>query len=274
MIKKLIMVVLLLAIGLGIFIFFKQPTETITIGTYDAVPTIEANLQMMTIEVSSSPDDKIHVVVEGKKGVEEQFSIDHDETKLLVKENNEKQWNDFITIGSQPKIIMQIPTALENSVSISNKDGDSYLKGLDVKTVQVKSSTGRVTLRDINASTSELNSTDGNVTVHNSEIENGSISTTSGNVNVRESKGTTLAAQSVDGQIKLTEATEQSDVRLKSKTGDIQVIYKTAPSSLKLSTSGEIVKVELPSFDQKTGIIGKGTNILSIETKDGMIQVK
>ena len=274
MLKKLIMAVLLLAIGLGIFIFFKKPTETIAIGTYDAVPTIEANLQMMTIDMSSSPDDKIHVLVEGKKGVEDQFFIDHDETKLLVKEKNEKQWNDFITIGSPPKIIMQIPKALENSVSISNRDGDSYMKDLDVKTIQVKSSTGRVILRDINALQSELQSTDGNVTVHNGVLEESSISTTSGNINIRESKGVTLAAQSVDGQIKMTEATEQSNVRLNSKTGDIQVTYKVAPSSLKVSTRGEIIKVELPSFNQKTGLIGEGANMLSIETKDGMIQVR
>lgn len=274
MLKKLIMAVLLLAIGLGIFIFFKQPTETITIGTYEVVPAIEADLQMMTIEMASSPDDKIHVLLEGKRGNEEQLSIDHDETKLIVKEKNEKQWNDYITIGSQPKFIMQIPKTREISITISHKDGDSILKGLAVDAIQVKSTTGRVTIQNMTASVSDLQSTDGNVTIHNSVMENGSISTTSGNVTIRESKGTTLVAKSVDGQIKLTEATEQTDVRLKSKTGDIQVTYKTPPSSLKVLTSGEIVKVELPSYNQKTGIIGEGTNMLSIETKDGMIQVK
>ncbi|QTD42729.1 DUF4097 family beta strand repeat-containing protein [Sporosarcina sp. Te-1] len=275
MLKKLVIVVLLLGIGIGLFVFFKQPNKTMTIGTYEAVPAIEADLQMMTIEMSSSPDDKIHVRLEGKKGSEEKISIDHDATKLVIKEQNENvKWNNFIQVGSQPKIIIQTPKSLANTITISNRDGDTNLKGLAAETIEVKSTTGRVTLQDMTVSKSELQSTDGSITIHKSAIENGNIASTTGNVTVRESTGAALAIQSTDGQIKMMEATEQSDVRLKSKTGDIQVSYKTAPSSLQLSTSGEIVKIDLSNFDQQTRQIGDGANQLSIETKDGVINVK
>ncbi|MBB4826489.1 DUF4097 and DUF4098 domain-containing protein YvlB [Sporosarcina luteola] len=273
--KKLIAAVLLLAIGIGIFIFFKQPTKTMTIGDYDAVPTIEADLQMMTIEMSSSPDDKIHVLVEGKKGTEEQISVDQNETKLVVRELNEEvQWNNFIQLGSQPKIIMQLPKSLEHSIAITNKDGSTQLKGLDAETVQVKSTTGNVALQDMMISKSELKSTDGSITIHKSTIEDGSISSSTGNVTVRESMGAALAIQSTDGQIKLMEATEQSDVKIKSKTGDIEISYKTAPASLQLSTVGEMIDIDLPNYDKQTKQIGDGSNQLSIETNDGRIKVK
>ena len=275
MLKKLVFVFLLVVIGIGVLFFFKKPSETIPIGAYDAVSTVEVHVQMMNIEVAPSPDDQLHVVLDGKQGEEEQFSIDHQAAQLIIMEKPAKgKWTDYIQIGAQPTIQLQVPPSANTSISLTNQDGNSQLKGLDIDSLYVKSSTGKVALRETTVAKIEVRSTDGNIAIHKSTMEKGILSTKSGNVTVKESSGNALDIQSWDGQIKLTEATEQAETRLKSKTGDIHVSYSTAPNSLKLTTSGENVKIALPNYDQQTGQVGEGANQLAIETKDGVIEVK
>lgn len=275
MLKKLVFVILLLAIGTSLLLFFRQPVETIQIGAYDTVSTIEVHVQMMNIEVTRSPDDQIHVLLDGGKREGEQLSIQHQAAHLKIGEKNKKgNWTDFIQIGYQPTIHLQVPEFSMTSISLSNQDGNSQLKGLSIDSLQVNSSTGKVALQEMTIAKSELRSTDGNITIHQSAVEKGTVSTSSGNVTVKGSNGTALGIQSVDGQIKVMDATEQPELQLKSKTGDIQVSYTTAPTSLQLTTSGENVKIALPNYDRQTRQIGKGANQLSLETRDGVIEVK
>ena len=62
MIRKIFVGLLLGAILVTAILFLIQPTKTITIGEYDAMPQIDIALDVLNSAIESSPDDKIHVL--------------------------------------------------------------------------------------------------------------------------------------------------------------------------------------------------------------------
>lgn len=51
-------------------------------------------------------------------------------------------------------------------------------------------------------------------------------------------------------------------------------ICKKALTSLGLTTIAQDGEMKLPKYDEKVGMIGDGTNMLSAETKNGVIVIK
>ncbi|MFF5994539.1 DUF4097 family beta strand repeat-containing protein [Lysinibacillus sp. KU-BSD001] len=276
MTKKVLFALLLGTIIVIITIFMKQqPAEKITMGEYTAMPQIDVTLDVLSIAINNSPDDKIHVHLQGHKLKKDLLTITEENNRLFITEKKRKtNWLENIRFRSAPTIIVQLPKSQNNALTLNTENGDATIQDLPLDTVQLNTSTGNVNLNNTAILHAELRTKDGTVTITKSAIDNLSITTSAGDVAIKESTGLTHTIETTDGQIKMTEATEQPNIHVKSTSGDINIHYKKTPTSLQLMMTSEDTKITLPKYDKKTHTIGDGANILSAETKYGFIVIE
>ena len=275
MIRKMFVVLLLGAILVTALLLLKQPTKTITIGEYEAMPHIDIALDVLNIEITSSPDDKIHVQIQGHNLKKDMLTITEKNNRFFITEQQrENNWYENIHLRSMPVIIVKLPKSQSKSLTLHNVDGNSIIQNIILDTLQLETAAGFMNLNNISTSNAKLHSNDGTVTITKSAIDNLSITTRAGDVAIKESTGSVHTIQTDDGQIKITEAIEQPNVYLNSISGDIFIHYKKTPTSLQLTTTGEDIKITLPDYDKKTFRIGEGTYILSAETIYGSIIIE
>ena len=271
----MVFVLLLGVITVTIILYMKQPAKTMTIGEFEAMPHIDVTLDMLNIAISNSPDDKIHVQMQGHKLNKHLLTINEENNKFVIKEQQRKKnLQENIQFHATPTIIVQLPKSESKTLTFNGADGDFTIQDLAFDTVQLKTSAGIVYLKSLSASNAEIQSKDGNVTIANSAIDHLGITSTAGDVAIKESVGSAHTIQTADGQIKLTEAIEQPNVHVESLSGDIGIYYKKAPTSLRLMTARKDIEITLPNYDKKAHMIGDGANLLSAETKDGVIVIK
>jgi DUF4097 and DUF4098 domain-containing protein YvlB len=274
MLKKIVAALILGIIGIALFVFYQQSVASTPMGEYAAAPTIDVKLDMLNIDIASSPDDKIHIQLEGYNIDETMLAIREDGNRLTIEEKPRKKgWMNSFHFRSQPTIMVQLPKSTSKTVTLTNNDGNTSIQDLALDAIQAKTSTGVAYVKDVSVTEATFHTNDGNVTIAKSTIDHLDIKTSAGDVAVKDSIGTTHTIQTDDGQIKLTEATEQPNVTVKNKSGDIMVHYKASPVSLHIMAESEDVDIALPQYDQKTHMIGDGENRLSAETKDGVVVV-
>lgn len=275
MIRKIVLVLLLLvSISVGIILYMKQPA-TMTVGEYETMPHIDVTFEELNIAIDSSPDDKIHVQMQGHKLNKNMLTINEESNRFVIKEQQRKtKWTDSIRFRASPMIIVQLPKNQKQTLTLNSADGDVAVQNLELDTIQVNTSAGMTYLNSLSVSNAELHTKDGDVSIAKSAIENVNITSNAGDVFIEESTGSTHTIQTVDGQIQMTEAAEQQNVDAKSESGDIGINYKKAPVSLQITTVAEDVVITLPKYDKETHMIGDGANMLSAETKDGVIMIR
>ncbi|MBM7713515.1 DUF4097 and DUF4098 domain-containing protein YvlB [Bacillus thermophilus] len=275
MIRKILFVLLLSVITVAIILFMKEPAETIAIGEYKAMPHIEVTLDELNIAISDSPDDQIHVQMQGHTLKKHRLTVNKENNRFVIKEQQrKKKWQENIRFRPTPTIIVQLPKSQSKSLTLKSAYGDVTMEDVALDTVQVETSSGMAYLKNLSTSNAELHTNDGNVTIAKSALENLNIKTNAGDIAIKKSTGTAHTIQTADGYIELKEATEQPNLNIKSVSGDISIDYLKSPTSLQFITEGEDIEVTLPKYDKKTHMIGDGSNILSAKTKDGGIMIK
>lgn len=275
MLRKMVVLLLLGILIAGIMLFMNQPAKTITIGEYKAMPRIDVTLDELNIAIADSPDDKIHLQTKGHALNKNMLVVSQKNNTFIIKEpRRKKKWQENIHLRPTPTVVMKLPKSQSKALTLNGAYGDLTIQDLELNTIQADTSTGIVHLKNMSVSKAGLSTEDGMVALTKSDIGNLSISTDAGDVSIKDSMGTVHTIRTADGQIKIAGATEQPNVQMKSVSGDINIQYKKAPTSLQLVTAGEDVKIALPQYDRDTHIIGNGTNRLSAQTKDGGIVIR
>ncbi len=275
MIRKIFIVLLLFIITIAFILFMKQPAKTITIGEYEAMPHINVTVDLLNIALSTSPDDKIHVEMQGHTLNKNMLTItEENHTFIIQEQKRKKNWLENIRFHSAATIIVQLPKTQSKTLTLKGADGDFTIQDLALDSVQLETTAGIASLKNLSVSTAELQTSDGNVTITKSTIDHLGITSNAGDITIIESTGSTYTIQTIDGQINMTKATQQPNVYISSVSGDIGIHYKEAPTSLQLTTTGVDVEITLPKYDKETRIIGDGSNRLSAKTNDGVIIIK
>lgn len=277
MMRKMLVMLLLLGLICTFIIFFsRQSPETISVGSFEAFATIDVDIVEFKTTIIDSPDNKIHVKLQGHKINKDMLKIKEENNTFFIKEKQKKKkWNDYISLRSKPSITIQLPKTYSKNLIISSVDGEFDIKELMLEKVLLDISSGAATLKNVSILHAELSTKDGNISVDKSTIDNLFISSNAGDVLLKEGAGSSYKIETIDGQIKMTDAIEQENVSIKSNSGDIRIQYKKAPVSLllKTETAGD-TKIKLPNFKYETNLIGKGANTLSVESKNGSIFIE
>ena len=134
--------------------------------TYDSsFSSITLDLYDRSVDISTSPDDKIHVTCfESSK---EFYKISQDDHTLAIVSENAKDWTDYIgsKASSNYRIIsLQIPDGLLDSLSISTTNEDIHIDYLSVsKDVSLNVNGGDIILEGIDCPSISLTGKNGDI---------------------------------------------------------------------------------------------------------------
>ena len=271
---RIIFIILLsmLAVGIGI-VFVKLLTgngflnfsfnrfeskELVIEEVYDNIfENININSEEGNIYIEQSNDDKIKVVVYGKKEISE-VKVEND--TLVIKGDTDKC--SFICFNHKiARIEVYIPSNFDKNIKIEGDTSDTIMNDFEYASIEITDKTGDVTIgkiKDVNIKTST-----GDIRINNAE--KAKIKTTTGDIRLREVNDAEL--NTTTGDINITTV---NNADLSTTTGDID-IDKVNNSIHASTTTGDITINELEltensKIDATTGDITiRNTNEIYID---------
>ncbi|HEY4392162.1 MAG TPA: DUF4097 family beta strand repeat-containing protein [Paenibacillus sp.] len=226
----------------------SQKVEIVKQIPADEIQYIEIFNDSWDVEVKPSTDNQVHVDIKGKQKDKKKIpvTVTHQDHKLIIQQTKQMggAFSAF-TWGKEGAIQISIPQNAVEQVALTSDDGDIHIHGLSLPRLMVQDRAGYVKLNEVEADV--------------------------------------LTAFSKTGDIVLKRVDEQGEMNIETETGDIQVVYQTAPSSLKLEVENikgdTTVHLENLSHTTNTekeisGIIGAGENAITVRSRSGNIDIK
>lgn len=158
--KKIISLVLCLILGSSVLSGCSDDSEPFEGKSYTSdtqINEINLDVQDREIEVSLSEDKQVHIkYYENSK---EYYDISvSDENVLTMASASNKEWTDYV--GGKPsaenrKILLQIPNALLENLTLSTTNEDIILTALAVNgSINISSNGGNITFENLDAGSS------------------------------------------------------------------------------------------------------------------------
>ncbi|WP_071458855.1 DUF4097 family beta strand repeat-containing protein [Bacillus massilinigeriensis] len=259
-IKKLsILALFLLVIGaVGCLFTFSQVTnmgvnkEIKSIA--DEVAEVEVISDNAAVEIIPTADTKtsVELLSKGVDVSQLSFSADVKGKKLKVILKDQRSFR----IGLQIQSIvlkMYVPEKLYKSFSVKNDNGKVQMAELDIKSLNVQSQNGRVELNDIKSEKVEVKLANGEIDLNNVE----------GN----------LIGSSNNGKISLVTKDLDQNIHLESDNGRIAIKTDREPTNATFDVHVDNGKIDILNKYNGNAVIGKGENLVKLETNNGNIKV-
>ncbi|UNK19462.1 DUF4097 domain-containing protein [Paenibacillus sp. N3/727] len=255
----------------------------------EEVQSIEITNDSWDIEVKESTDNEVHVDINGKQKDKKKVpvSVTHQDHKLIIQQN--KQIGGALsafTFEKEGTITILVPKNTVEQVTLINKEGDLDIHTLASQKLTVKNQAGNVKFNQVEADSGVLNLIVGDLTVNNSSFGNLDVVAKANDLYFNNTTSTTSSVWNVfseKGEIVLKGIDEKGELNVETKTGDIQVGYSSAPSSLKVAvenTKGDTT-VNLANLsttnntdEEINGMIGAGEYLLHLKSHSGNIAIK
>ncbi|MBY0597081.1 DUF4097 family beta strand repeat-containing protein [Bacillus bingmayongensis] len=252
----------------------------------DRIAEVEINNESWDVEFKSAESNKVTIAVEGKQKDKKNdpVTIKKDGKKIVITQQEQK--DGFIggfTFGKKGTIYISIPKDGVDTITLNNRSGDIKMNDIMTKNIVFSNGSGAEKIEGLSAENGEFTSKGGELSLKNSSLQELSVASTTGDnylTNVRSPK---TKVTSTDGEVLIKETIEGKSLLVETKSGDIGVSYKEAPTSLKLaanSDSSDII-VSLNGFKKRTntektkeGVIGDASNKVEILSKKGTICIK
>ncbi|WP_254660241.1 DUF4097 family beta strand repeat-containing protein [Bacillus amyloliquefaciens] len=204
---------------------------------------------------------------------------------LVVSQKEQKNGGflDGFTFGKLGgTIYINVPDSDMNNIEITNKDGNIQLSEISAEHIVVDNHSGDEKINNVSAHTGKFSSKDGALSVENSSFEKLNITSASGDNEMKEIHSSNVKVTSKDGAVSIKDITEGKSLSVNTKSGDIGVSYKKAPTSLAVfAQSNSDVTFDLDGLNKshdgvklKKGEIGAGSNKVSLSSEDGSIKVR
>ena len=145
----------------------SEPFEEKSYTPDTQIKEINLDVEDREIEVSLSEDEQVHV--QYSENSKEYYDISvSDENVLSMVSASDKEWTDYI--GGKPsaedrKIVLQIPNALLDTLTLSTTNEDISLPALDVtNSISISSNGGNITFETLDVGSSlTLNAKNGDI---------------------------------------------------------------------------------------------------------------
>ncbi|AJS58251.1 DUF4097 family beta strand repeat-containing protein [Paenibacillus sp. IHBB 10380] len=214
----------------------------------EEVQSIEIMNDSWDIEVKESIDNQVYVDITGKQKDKKKAPVvvTHKDNQLIIQQHKQigGAFSAF-TFEKEGTITILIPKNTVEQVTLINNEGD-----LNIQTL----ATQKLTLQN-----------------------------QAGNVKFNQVEASVLNVFSKNGEIVIKRVDEKGEMNVETETGDIQVAYQNAPSSLKVAVENAkgdtTVNLANLSTTKNTdaevhGTIGAGENSLHVKSYSGSIGIK
>jgi DUF4097 and DUF4098 domain-containing protein YvlB len=179
-------------------------------------------------------------------------------------------------------ITVLIPKNTVELVRMVNNAGDINLRTLAIHNLIVENKAGNMKVNQVEADSGDLNLIEGDLNVKDSSFERIDVAARGNDFYFNSVTSSVMNLYSKSGEIVLNGVVEKGEMRVETKSGDIQVNYQTVPSSLKVAVENAkgdtTVKLENLLTTENTdenvdGVIGTGNNSLFVKSYSGSIEI-
>ncbi|WP_369547477.1 DUF4097 family beta strand repeat-containing protein [Bacillus velezensis] len=251
----------------------------------EKIDTLKVYTDSWDVKFKKSNSNKVTISAEGKQKDKAPVTFQENGRGLVVTQKEQKNGGflDGFTFGKQGgTIYINVPDSGMNNIEITNKDGNIQLSEISAENIVVDNHSGDEKINNVSAHTGKFSSKDGALSVENSSFEKLNITSASGDNEMKEIHSSNVKVTSKDGAVSIKDITEGKSLSVNTKSGDIGVSYKKAPTSLAVSAqSNSDVTFDLDGLNKshdgvklKKGEIGAGSNKVSLSSEDGSIKVR
>ncbi|KUP40683.1 protein liaG [Bacillus velezensis] len=251
----------------------------------EKIDTLKVYTDSWDVKFKKSNSNKVTISAEGKQKDKAPVTFQENGRGLVVTQKEQKNGGflDGFTFGKQGgTIYINVPDSGMNNIEITNKDGNIQLSEISAENIVVDNHSGDEKINNVSAHTGKFSSKDGALSVENSSFEELNITSASGDTEMKEIDSSNVKITSKDGTVSIKDITEGKSLSVNTKSGDIGVSYKKAPTSLAVSAqSNSDVTFDLDGLNKshdgvklKKGEIGAGSNKVSLSSEDGSIKVR
>ncbi|MNI05318.1 hypothetical protein D3C73_582670 [compost metagenome] len=252
----------------------------------EAIQSIDIINDSWDLEVEESADNQIHVDITGRQKDKKKtpVAVTRKANRLIIQQDKQigGAFSAF-TFQKEGTIRVSIPKNTVEEVSVVNNEGDLNFRALAAHELIVQNQAGNVKFNQTEADSANFNLMEGDLTVNNSSFGKMDVAAKGNDLYFKNVTSSIMNVFSNSGEIVQNGMGEKGEKRIETKTGDIQVVYQTAPSSLKVAvenTKGDST-VHLADFlttkdtdGDVNGTIGGGENSLYVKSYSGSIGVK
>ncbi len=302
LIKRMVILSLsMLAIGaVGSIVTYPMAHKKVTLDlnkTVDAssVKQVSVKGTSMDITLADSPDNKIHVSVNGETQSADKFDIKtkqngdtlevtFDEPKLI--EMNFVlffNYNNRSATVSLPKSVKQATVKTNfgeiytnnfvgESLELKTDAGDINLSGLKLTDLNAKTNAGSISLSQSAITNTDLKASAGALYVNNLVSSKTKLNTSAGNIDLNQVTGD-LVATSNAGEIDLTNKTIDQNIDLQTNFGSIDVQSESKPTNLTVIAATDLGEMDIFDQNNREQTFGAGKYKMNLKTNAGDIEV-
>ncbi|MDM5157185.1 DUF4097 family beta strand repeat-containing protein [Bacillus sp. DX1.1] len=251
----------------------------------DRIEEVEINNESWDIEFKNTKSKKITIEVEGKQKDKKNdpVTITNDGKKIEVNQKDQKGIFEGFSFGKKGTIYISIPNNEVDTITLNNSFGDIKMNDVTTKNIVISNDSGAEKIEGLSAVKGKFTSKDGELSLKDSSLKELTVDSNTGDNYLTSVTSPKMKITSTDGEVSIKGVKEGKSLFVETKSGDISVSYKKAPTSLKLTANSDSsdITVDLDSFKKKTntekskeGTIGDASNKLELLSKDGVINVK
>ncbi|MDM5186638.1 DUF4097 family beta strand repeat-containing protein [Bacillus sp. DX4.1] len=251
----------------------------------DRIEEVEINNESWDIEFKNTKSKKIIIEVEGKQKDKKNdpVTIKNDGKKIEVNQQDQKGMFEGFSFGKKGTIYISIPKNEVDTITLNNSFGDIKMNDVTTKNIVISNDSGAGKIEGLSAVKGKFTSRDGELSLKNSSLKELTVASNTGDNYLTSVTSPKMKITSTDGEVSIKDAKEGKSLFVETKSGDIAVSYKEAPTSLTLTANSDSsdITVDLDGFKKKTntekskkGTIGDASNKLELLSKDGTINIK
>ncbi|MGE6365413.1 DUF4097 family beta strand repeat-containing protein [Bacillus paramycoides] len=252
----------------------------------DRIEEIEINKESWNIEIKNTKSKKITIAVEGKQEDKKKdpVTIKDDEKKIVVNQKDQKGgFFEGFSFGKKGTIYISIPEDGIDTITMKNSSGDIKMNDVTTKNLVISNGSGTGKIEGLSANKGKFISKDGEFSLKNSSLKELNIASTTGDNYITNVNSPEIKVTSKDGEVSIKDIKEGKSLFVETKSGDIAVSYKKAPTSLAFTANSDSsdITVNLDGFKKRKntgnlieGMIGNGTNKVELLSRKGVINVK
>lgn len=221
----------------------------------ESVKDVQIRSDNTAVEIVPTTDTettKIELVTNGKDVSKVGFTAEVEGKKLNITIKEKHSFNIGFNFQSS-HLYVYMPQKSYDSFVIENDNGKMILSDLEIKDLKVKTDNGRIELNTIVAENIDVKSANGRLDLNNVE---GDI------------KGSTN-----NGKISLTTLDLDRNIQLESDNGKITIKTDKEPTNATFKVSVDNGKINILDKYKGDTVIGKGENLIDLETDNGKIEV-
>lgn len=198
---------------------------------------------------------KITIEVEGKQKDKKNdpVTITNDGKKIEVNQKDQKGIFEGFSFGKKGTIYISIPNNEVDTITLNNSFGDIKMNDVTTKNIVISNDSGAEKIEGLSAVKGKFTSKDGELSLKDSSLKELTVDSNTGDNYLTSVTSPKMKITSTDGEVSIKGVKEGKSLFVETKSGDISVSYKKAPTSLKLTANSDSsdITVDLDSFKKK-----------------------